>query len=271
MTPSGFSGAVLSSENDVLRSDTFEEALVLNLSTKFEMSAASLTKLTKTQVVLPRSVDDTIERFKALKILAVLFFSDGSPIPLGLMHLVDWCEMNKITLSKYFYMDELFLARIIVAVDDRIFQWLRQCCKATSMMDTSLVLIDLKTLTDDLDLGRFTYNLPPSVQVLSKKNKDDKPHAVGSSAKKAKAAQAQMEKNDKVDSKNETRMTEQWNKVFGNKSKDGPVLSFGSKACVKYHSKGICYDDCFYRASHKSLGANDLKLYSDYVKKLRGE
>ncbi len=271
MTPSGFSGAVLSSENDVLRSDTFEEALVLNLSTKFEMSAASLTKLTKTQVVLPRSVDDTIERFKALKILAVLFFSDGSPIPLGLMHLVDWCEMNKITLSKYFYMDELFLARIIVAVEDRIFQWLRQCCKATSMMDTSLVLIDLKTLTDDLDLGRFTYNLPPSVQVLSKKNKDDKPHAVGSSAKKAKAAQAQMEKNDKVDSKNETRMTEQWNKVFGNKSKDGPVLSFGSKACVKYHSKGICYDDCFYKASHKSLGANDLKLYSDYVKKLRGE
>ena len=81
----------------------------------------------------------------------------------------------------------------------------------------------------------------------------------------------QMEKNDKVDSKNEARTTEQWNKVFGNKSKDGPVLSFGSKACVKYHSKGICYDDCFYRASHKLLGANDLKLYSDYVKKLRGE
>ena len=139
------------------------------------------------------------------------------------------------------------------------------------MMDTSLVLIDFKTFADDIHVGRFSYSLPPTVQILSKKNKDDKPHAMGSSAKEPKVAQAQREKNNDVDSRNEARTTEQWNKVFGNKSKEGPVLSFGSKACVKYHSKGICYDDCFYRASQKLLGANDLKLYSDYVKKLHGE
>ena len=137
------------------------------------------------------------------------------------------------------------------------------------MTETSLGLIDFRTLSEDIQLRRFNYSLPPTVQVLSKKNKDDKPHSGGSNVKKPKAAQ--MEKNMSVDSRCMTRNTEQWNKVFGNKSSGGPVLSFGSKACCKYHSKGICYDDCYYKSSHKLLGANDLKLYSDYVKKLRGE
>jgi hypothetical protein len=128
LTQSGFSAAVLSSENAVLRSDTFEDALVLILSTKFEMSAASLSKLTKTQVVLPKSVDDTIKRLKALKILANHFFSDDAPIPQGLLFFVNWCEMNKILLSKEFYLDDQYLAKMILAIDTRIFQWLKQCC-----------------------------------------------------------------------------------------------------------------------------------------------
>ena len=233
------------------------------------MSAASLSKLTKTQVVLPKSVDDTIERLKALKILANHFFHDDAPIPQGLLFFVNWCEANKILLSKEFHLDDQYLAKIILAIDDRIFQWLRQCCAAQSMTETLLGLIDFRTLSEDIQLRRFNYSLPPTVQVLSKKNKDDKPHSGGSNVKKPKAAQ--MEKNMSVDSRCMTRNTEQWNKVFGNKSSGGPVLSFGSKACCKYHSKGICYDDCYYKSSHKLLGANDLKLYSDYVKKLRGE
>jgi hypothetical protein len=128
MTPSGFLAVVLSSENAVLRSDTFEDALVLNLSMKFEMSAASLSKLTKTQLVLPKSVDNTIERLKALKILANHFFSDDAPIPQGLLFFVNWCEVNKILLYKEFYLDDQYLAKIILAIDDRIFQWLKQCC-----------------------------------------------------------------------------------------------------------------------------------------------
>ena len=59
VTPSGLASSVITSE-DMVRTDTLYEGLVLDLSTKFEMQPAALEKLTKTQVKFPADVEGLI-------------------------------------------------------------------------------------------------------------------------------------------------------------------------------------------------------------------
>ena len=49
------------------------------------------------------------------------------------------------------------------------------------------------------------------------------------------------------------RQNESWNTIFKGKLKDEPMLSIGSYGCCKFHSKGVCYDDCIHKGSHKEL------------------
>ena len=64
------------------------------------------------------------------------------------------------------------------------------------------------------------------------------------------------------------REGEKWDK-FTNKTKDGPNLSIGCKACLKFHVKGVCYSDCSHRRSHTILNDDDKRLVSRFVKDLR--
>ena len=47
LTPSGFAASVITSE-DIMRMDTLYEGMILDYSTKFEMSSSAIEKLTKT-------------------------------------------------------------------------------------------------------------------------------------------------------------------------------------------------------------------------------
>ena len=58
--------------------------------------------------------------------------------------------------------------------------------------------------------------------------------------------------------------------IFGALSVKGPKLSIHCKPCLKYHVKGRWWDDCDYKASHKNLSNADKKLFSNYVKSIRG-
>ena len=69
----------------------------------------------------------------------------------------------------------------------------------------------------------------------------------------------------------ELKPSESWNTVFKNKIKKGPTVSGGTYACLKFHVKGICYDDCSFRASHIKLEGDDLLKTKEFVKKLRDE
>ena len=46
---------------------------MLDSSTKFDISAASLSKLTKTQVVFPVDAEDLIHRLQGLHVLTIFF------------------------------------------------------------------------------------------------------------------------------------------------------------------------------------------------------
>ena len=271
LTPSGFAASIIISEG-VLRTDTLYEGMVLDYSTKHDMSATSLEKLTKTQVMFPSNIESTVERIQAIQVLSTYFFGRRSFISQGLTKFVNSCLDNKQLLRTKLYMDSQFIAKLIYAVDDRIYQWLRQCSTADTVTDTALELTDFNTIFKDILLSRFDILLPPNIVEVKKKSRihEDRIND-DTAAKRPKAIAAVMVRNPNQKSDWKLRNNEKWETVFRGKSRNGPILSIGGKPCLKYHAKGFCFEDCTFLNSHKNLNEEDEKATDNYIKELRGE
>ena len=110
------------------------------------MSNSSLAKLTKTSLVFPTSVHETIDRFNSLRLITAFFFGEVSILPQSLLALTNWCENNKALIQTRILMDTEFLVKFMLCVDDRIHQWLRQCCTAKMITDTAVRLLDFREI-----------------------------------------------------------------------------------------------------------------------------
>jgi hypothetical protein len=261
LSPSGFAGSVISSEG-IFRKDTLHEGMILDHATKFEMSASSLSRLTKTTVAYPFDAEETLHRLKALHILATFFFKRSGYMSQGLQQLVNFCSSNKTLTKTRIHIYNQFIAKLICAVDERIYMWLKQCSYSATVIDTDTSLMDLSSLIQDIQLNRFNYHLPPCV---SKVNTRDEGNKETNKKKKFEA-----EKNMKLNPDWKLRQSESWD-IFMNKTHDGPFLSMGCRACLKFHVKGICYTDCRHKDSHAELNDEDSKKFSNHLKMLRGE
>ena len=267
ISPSGFASAVLSSES-FIRSDTLHEGMILDYATKFDMSETSLTKLTKTQVVFPLDIEELTHRIRGFYVLSCCFFKKTGFISQGLKKLVNFCMDNKTVLRTRVYMDEKFIAKFICAIDDRIHQWLRQCSLSNSVTDTDISLVEFSSLISDVQLNRFQYILPPSVtKIVSSESRNQ---SLDKNSKRQKPPPS-MIKNQNMNEDWKLRNTENWSTVFRNKTIGGPMLSKECRPCLKYHVKGICYDDCMQKASHCVLIEHDKIDTDNYIKQLRGE
>ena len=85
LTPSGLARSVISSK-DIIFNDSLHEGILLDFSTKHKISKASLTKLTKTQVVYPTSIELMIKRVEAILTFTEMFFTVKSYLYQGLNH-----------------------------------------------------------------------------------------------------------------------------------------------------------------------------------------
>ena len=65
LTPSGLAASTISSK-DIIFNNSIHEGILLNFSTKYEISKSSLSKLTKTQIMYPSSIELARERLEAL-------------------------------------------------------------------------------------------------------------------------------------------------------------------------------------------------------------
>ena len=267
LTPSGFAASTIISEG-VLRTDTLYDGMVLDYATRHDMSSASLTKLTKTQVLFPSTVETAIERIQAIQVLSSYFFGRRSFISQGLTKLVNSCLDNKQLLRTKLFMDSQFIAKLIFAIDDRIYQWLRQCSNADAVTDTDLELIDFKVLFTDILLSRFDISLPPNIAKVTTENKKKNTEISPGGARPTAAV---MVRNDHPVREWKLRNEEKWDTVFRSKSRNGPTLSIGSKPCLKYHAKGFCFDDCSLIKSHITLNPSDKSATANFIKELRGE
>jgi hypothetical protein len=266
LVPSGFAASVIISEG-VLRTDALYEGMVLDYSTKHDMTNASLDKLTKTQVLFPSNIESAIERIQAIQALSSYFFGTRSFINQGLVKLVNSCLDNKQLLRTKLYMDSQFIAKFIYAIDDRIYQWLRQCSTADAVTDTALELTEFNSIFKDILLSRFDIFLPPNITKLKKNNNKEEEKE----PKRPKPVAAVMVRNPNQNKDWKLRNDEKWDTVFRGKSRHGPTLSFGGKPCLKYHAKGFCFEDCTFLNSHKKLNEDDNKLTDSFIQELRGE
>ena len=98
--------------------------MVLDLSTKFEMSSASLEKMTKTQIKFPVDIDGFIDRIRVLQVLVEFLFGPRSFGAQGLIGLSNKFLDNKTTLKVKAAQDSNFIAKYLCCIDDRLYQWL---------------------------------------------------------------------------------------------------------------------------------------------------
>ena len=78
------------------------------------------------------------------------------------------------------YIDEAFIARFLCAIDDRIYQWLKQCSINQMVTDTDLTLVDFSSMIADIQVNRFVYSLPPIIAKLITNDKGERKRQVGS-------------------------------------------------------------------------------------------
>ena len=71
--PSGFASSILITKL-YLRIDVLNEAMVFDVSIRFDMSDEYVTKLTETTIIFRVSCEDMIERFITIKVLVDYFF-----------------------------------------------------------------------------------------------------------------------------------------------------------------------------------------------------
>ena len=261
VTPSGLASCVITSE-DFMMTDTY-------YSTKFEMKDATLEKLTKTQVKLPDDMEGAAERLKALTALCTLFFGRRSLPAQGISTLILRCRENKRMLRANQYLDTKFIAKFLCLVDNRIYQWLQQCCSVASVEETSLSLLDFSSMFDDIMMNRFQYHLPSAIRKITPtREKPTFDFNFGGDRKKPKLA-AHV-KNPHIPEEWKLRPGERWDEVFKDKTLGGPVMSCGAKFCLKYWIKGLCYEDCRQCCSHGNLTHADKVAASAYAKSLWG-
>ena len=268
-TPSGFAASVLETES-YLRNDVLREAMILEASTKFEISTEYIEKLTKTSVQYPTTAEDLIERFKAMRELASFFFPAESYLAQFYIRITNWNMRYRKILDLRVAMDAKFIAKFLVATDNRVNMYFEECMRAEVPSDVSPRWLNADSICESIEMNEFYYTLPASVKSIatpddgSKKRKSDEEKEKGTKTSVRVVNQNQVNAWKLKDG-------EEYTTVFRHKVRGGPKLSMGCYGCHKFHNKGWCFTDCDNVASHIELVGDDFKKFDDRVKALRGE
>ena len=267
-TPSGFAASVLETES-YLRNDVLREAMVLDASTKFEISKEYVEKLTKTSVQFPTTAEDLIERFKAMRELASFFFPIESYLAQFYIQLTNWNMRYRRIVDLRVAMDSKFIAKFLVATDNRVNMYFEECMKAEDPMDISPRWLNATNICHSIEMNEFYFTLPASVKTATPADDSGKKRkATDDKAKEKKTSERVTNQNpvsDWIVGEDEDYAT-----VFKHKVKGGPKLSMGCYGCHKYHNKGWCYSDCENAASHCTLTGDNFDKFDARVKALRG-
>ena len=136
-----------------------------------------------------------------------------------------------MTLKTRISIDETFIAKSVCAVDDRIYQWLKQCSVRNSVTDTDLTLIESPYILSDIQLNCFTYFLLPSITKVGSEPFNDKKEQGEPNNKKKKEATKMGHNVQQVATCSwKLRNNKTWNTVFCHKNQDGPILLVVSHA-----------------------------------------
>ena len=247
--------------------------MVLDVSTRFEISDEYISKLTETTIMFPESCEDMIERFKGIKVLANFFFGADNVITQAYISILNWCQDNRQILEARYAMDNLLIPKLMVSTDERLHLFLKSCVRADYPNKASIQYLNFQSITFALELNNFSYFLQPAIKQLKRNNDTDQG---GSEIKKKSKNQINNESrertvNNEMVEEWKMRSGENYDTVFKDKVKQGPLLSIGCKGCHKFHNKGWCFPDCNNKESHRKLSEKDSRKFGSYCKQCRGE
>lgn len=281
LTPSGLAASVISS-SDLMVNDSLHEGLVLDLSTKHTITETSLEKLTQTQILYPTTAHEVVDRIGALFALVKLFFEEISHPGQSLKRFHLSCRNNVELLMASMQVDKTFVAKLLFIIDNGMNIWLQECAKCQFVTETTTALINFDSVFMRIRQRDLHVNIPDNIKLICSSSKENEP------AKKLKTPDGAVDvekegdnspptpRKRKVTNKNKVddwklRSGESWNDTFKDKSKTGPILSVGSKGCLKYHCKLKCFTDCPFKKSHCTLTGDDKTKLDGHIKECRGE
>lgn len=293
-SPSGFCCSTISSM-DVMEPDTLHDSVILDNKLKFELDQTTCDKISKHNVVYPNEINEMIEHFEALGVLSTLFFGPLGELTLRLEEFVEDCKQDRRLLKRKLETDHLIIAKLMVAVDDRINTWLEECKTQPNIKKTTLKLLYFSSMIEKLKCNEFIYTLPKSIARAKRQEKGKEKSGEKAPVKEKAKDELNSEDRkrlkyleDKKDEfirtqdqqrvrnhnqKDELKLKDQkeWDKVFRKKSGNGKPLSDGSHPCLKFFVKGFCYTNCYFGKSHRELSPADEKIVCEYVKDLRSQ
>ena len=79
---------------DIIFNNSLHEGILLDFFTKHKISKASLSKLTKSQVIYPTSIELMIKRVDAILAFLEMLFTVKSYLYQGLNHFNNLCRTN---------------------------------------------------------------------------------------------------------------------------------------------------------------------------------
>ena len=203
--------------------------------------------------------------------LSSFFFPVESYITQFYIKLTNWNMRYRRIVDLRVAMDTKFIAKFLVATDNRVNMFLEECMKAEDPMDISPRWLNADNICESIEMNEFYYTLPASVKsiVSPADDRSRKRKADLEKEKDKRTSERVVNQNQVRDWK--LREGEDYMTVFRHKVKGGPKLSMGCHGCHKFHNKGWCYTDCDNAASHIILSGEDFTKFNARVKALRGE
>ena len=127
------------------------------------MSSISFKKLTKNQLIFLEDIYQMLNRLKALNILVSLFFGERGLLDQGLSRIIKKFEGSKQILRVKKHTNQLFIAKVMYAINERIYFWLQECMISISNTKTNMESTMFLNIFTSIQMGNFYHFLPPTV------------------------------------------------------------------------------------------------------------
>ena len=171
--------------------------------------------------------------------------------------------------------DNLLPAKILLAADQELQRWLKECRAAKHREDVNDDLLDnLKNIVNDAVRGRFFIVLPKAFKVEESGPKEG-PAKHSSKKRKVSEERGIVVKNNSPNEAYKLRDGEVFRDMFGGKNLEHMIeWNRNSKMCPRFHSKFYCFKDCKNKESRvpkSEVSATMDAKYKRFLKKCRSE
>jgi hypothetical protein len=238
----------------------------------------------KQTVHVPTEFNSMGTQFQLFAAACEVFFGDESVFCTSLRQLLITIGRNKKTFRDHIALDDLFVAKFMLAVDRRIQRWLGMCERATvsrSQVDDRVLQFD--NLMEDILNGQFNMTLPVTFRKVQgnqlgvgKGNqlgvgKGDPVKSGPELDKRGKKRGIDQElasssvKNDQQCNEFKLKVGEKWNDFRAKCSKSRPDWNNQIKMCARWHIKGDCFDTCQRAISHVPCSNVPPKQKKDFL------